>query len=73
MKSYFLTDFWKCTNPIDDHQAFIGPKKDKEAEIADYCEKEIGTVNGEIVQGYWSNLDGSCVIPGGSNLKPAVD
>ena len=62
-----------CTNPIYDDQAFIGPPQDNESEIADYCEKEIGTVNGEIVEGYWSNLDNSCVIPGGSNIRPVPD
>ena len=25
-------------------------------------------VNGEKVEGYWSNVDGQCVIPGGSNI-----
>jgi hypothetical protein len=63
-----------CTNPIWDHPAFVGPsQKEDDNEIADYCEKEIGTVNGEIVEGYWSNLDGSCVIPGGSNITQVPD
>jgi hypothetical protein len=64
-----------CTNPIWDDPAFVGPsqKEDDDNEIADYCEKEVGTVNGEIVEGYWSNLDGSCVIPGGSNIKQLQD
>jgi len=55
-----------CTNPIYDKPAFVGPsQKDEDNEIADYCEKVIGTVNGEIVEGYWSNSDNGCVIPGG--------
>jgi len=62
-----------CTNPIDDDQAFIGPPQDNDNEIADYCEKEIGTVNGEIVEVYWSNIDGGCVIPGGSNITQVPD
>jgi hypothetical protein len=63
-----------CTNPMDNDQAFIGPpQEDEDSEIADYCEKEIGTVNGEIVEGYWSNSDGGCVIPGGSNIRPVPE
>jgi hypothetical protein len=58
-----------CTNP-GPHNAFVGPDED---EIADYCEKEVGIVNGEKVEGYWSNLDGGCVIPGGSNVTPVPD
>ena len=54
-----------CTNPIDKHEAFEGSDDDKENEIADYCEdKGSGLVNGEIVEGYWSNRDKACVIPG---------
>ena len=60
-----------CTNPGPD-DAFVGSKKDEDKdgnEIADYCEKETGLVNGEIVEGYWSNLDGGCVIPGRNDVK----
>jgi hypothetical protein len=62
-----------CTNP-GPKDAFIGPKdKNNDGEIADYCTEEMGTVNGETVEGYWSNLDGGCVIPGGSNIRPVPD
>jgi hypothetical protein len=54
-----------CTNPGPD-DAFIDPNVDEDDgnEIADFCEKKIGEVNGQKVEGYWSNLDGGCVIPG---------
>jgi hypothetical protein len=54
-----------CTNP-GPGDAFIDPDADPDDdyEIADFCEKEAATVNGEKVEGYWSNLDGGCVIPG---------
>ena len=48
-----------CTNP-GPKAAFIGPDND---EIADFCEDDFDTVNGVIVEGYWSDLDGGCVIP----------
>lgn len=60
-----------CTNPIYDKPAFIG--RDDETEIADYCENVVGIVNGEKVEGYWSNSDSSCVIPGASNITPIPD
>ena len=60
-----------CTNPVDDKEAFVDPNLDDpdKNEIADFCEKEcylisVPFVNGVIVEGYWSNLDGGCVIPG---------
>ena len=59
-----------CTNP-GPKKAFTGPDEDKDKggyEIADYCEEITGIVNGEKVEGYWSNVDGRCVIPGGSNI-----
>jgi hypothetical protein len=34
-------------------------------QIGDLCEN-VGTVNGVTVEGYWSNSDNGCVIPGGS-------
>jgi hypothetical protein len=54
-----------CTNPGPD-DAFIDPKAgdDDSYEIADFCEEEADIINGEKVEGYWSNLDGGCVIPG---------
>jgi hypothetical protein len=55
-----------CTNPYEDDEGFMGPEDGTDREIADYCEKETGIINGEIVEGYWSNLDKGCVIPGGS-------
>ena len=61
-----------CTNP-GPGEAFVGPDEDEDKEgkeIADYCQSEndVGIVNGEKVEGYWSNVDGQCVIPGGSNI-----
>jgi hypothetical protein len=55
-----------CTNPVDDKEAFVDPNLDDpdKNEIADFCEKEVGKVKGVTVEGYWSNLDGGCVIPG---------
>jgi hypothetical protein len=54
-----------CTNPVYRKKAFIDPDVDPpDNEIADFCEKKVCTVNGVIVEGYWSNLDGQCVIPG---------
>jgi hypothetical protein len=54
-----------CTNPLHFKKAFIDPNVDPpDNEIADLCEKKVCTVNGVIVEGYWSNSDGQCVIPG---------
>jgi len=54
-----------CTNPIDEDEGFEGSEDDEDNEIADLCEdKGTGLVNGEIVEGYWSNEDKACVIPG---------
>jgi hypothetical protein len=53
-----------CTNPGYD-DAFVDPNVDSDDnEIADFCEDVFGEVNGQIVEGYWSNLDGGCIIPG---------
>jgi hypothetical protein len=54
-----------CTNPVYNKKAFIDPDVEPpDNEIADFCENEVGEVNGVTVEGYWSNLDGGCVIPG---------
>ncbi len=52
-----IAEAW--TNP-GPKAAFIGPDDE---EIADSCEDISDTVNGVIVEGYWSDLDGDCVIP----------
>jgi hypothetical protein len=53
-----------CTNP-GPHDAWIDPNVHSDAnEIADFCQDISDTVNGVKVEGYWSNLDVGCVIPG---------
>src|SRR6187200_31401 len=54
-----------CTNPVDDKKAFVDPNPDDldKNEIADFCACKSDTVNEVVVEGYWSNLDGCCIIP----------
>jgi hypothetical protein len=39
-------------------------------EIADVCEGTLATVDGIMVQAYWSNQDNECVVPGSVPPKP---
>jgi hypothetical protein len=64
-----------CTNPVDDKEAFVDPNPDDpdKNEIADFCFCKSDKVNGVTVEGYWSNLDGCCVIPKGDGTQTTFE
>jgi hypothetical protein len=62
-----------CTNPVDDKEAFVDPKADSDYEIADFCVCKSDKVNGVTVEGYWSNLEGCCVIPKGDGTQTTFE
>jgi hypothetical protein len=59
-----------CTNPVYRKKAFIDPNvHSDDNEIADFCYCKSDKVNEVTVEGYWSNLDGCCVIPKGDGTQ----
>ena len=52
-----------CTDPEDDGWTIDG-RSSPDDEICDVCENITGILGSLMVQGYWSNRDRNCVIPG---------
>ena len=56
-----------CTDPVSDTGVVGDPGSCSSAfslcEIADVCEGTSGPINGVNVQGYWSEIDGQCILP----------
>jgi hypothetical protein len=51
-----------CTDPEDDGWTIDGLSRPTD-EIGDVCLQTVGRVSGVMVQGYWSQSDGACIIP----------
>ena len=63
-----------CTNPMGDGFQLNAPghcmaNPFNWCEIGDICEANTGVVNGVVVQAYWSESDGACVVPGGGSAR----